>query len=132
MNAKNNSIGEISQHFDKIINLIENQKASSLYEIEKYSKDKLNLYNEVLNSLDKYREMTQYKLHKLHTITRQRDITNITVADELEAIQNLGINHLEITEYTKEVDMILKEMSHDFYPKVFIKNESIFPCLIYY
>jgi hypothetical protein len=123
MTVKNNCIGEISHHFDKIINHIVDRKDETIYHLEKFSKDKLGMYNDTLKVIDRYRQIVQGSLDKLDIIKNQKIASKIPIADELSIINDLAIDKLEDQSLFKEIEIILNEMKGDFVPKMIIKNE---------
>ncbi len=125
MTAKNNCIADITEHFDKLIHALEHQKSASIFMIEKFSKDKLGIYNDAIQSLDKYREMVYIQMQKLEGVKNQKIISNIPLADEINLIHNLGIEVVENKEFLMHIENMIKEMQCDFVPKIVIKNECI-------
>jgi hypothetical protein len=125
MTAKNNCINDISEHFDKLIQIIETQKTSSIYMIEKFSKEKLGIYNDALQSLDRYRDSIQLKMEKLDNIKNQKLISKIPLADEISVLTSLGIDKIENKEFQREVEKLIQEMQGDYLPKIIIKNECM-------
>jgi hypothetical protein len=126
MTAKNNCISDITEHYDKLINALELQKSASIFMIEKFSKDKLGNYNDAIQSIDKYREMVYIQMQKLEGVKNQKIVSNIPLADEINMIQNLGLEAVENKEFLKNIENMIKEMQSDIIPKIVIKNECKF------
>lgn len=120
MTEKNNLVREIAEHYDKMITILENKKASYIFQIEKFSNEKMEIYNEALISLDKYREMVSYKQENLEVIKKQK---LATLADEISILNSLGIEGLENKEFQNEVNKIVKEMQNEYIPKLVRRNE---------
>ena len=126
MTAKNNSIADITEHFDKLLNALEHQKSKSIFLIEKFSKDKLENYNDALQSLDKYRDLIYNKMQKLDVVKNQKIVSAMPLADEINVIHSLGIENIDDKEFLQHIDRIIQEMQSDFLPKIVIKNECKF------
>jgi hypothetical protein len=130
MTVKNNLVSQIAEHFDKMISIIEAQKASNIFQLEKYSKEKLNNFNEALSSLDKYREMVSYKQERLDVIKNQKLVSNFSLGDEISILNSLEIEGLENKDFQTEINKILKEMQGEYIPKLGIIHESNY--LVFY
>jgi hypothetical protein len=121
MTEKNNLVREVGEHYDKMISILENKKASFIYQIDKFSNEKMEIYNEALISLDKYREMVCFKHENLEVIKKQK---LASLADEISILNSLGIESLENKEFQNEINKILKEMQSEYIPKIGHKNEG--------
>ncbi len=121
MTQKNNLVREVAEHYDKMITILENKKATFIYQIENFSNEKMEIYNEALISLDKYREMVSYKQENLEVIKKQK---LASLADEISILNSLGIESLENKEFQNEINKILKEMQNEYIPKLDHKQEG--------
>ena len=123
LTIKNNCIAEISEHFDKIIGILDNQKLAYIFQIEKYSKEKIDNLNEVLHSIDIIRNSILLKNERIESVKNQK-FSQISLSDEINFINSLCLDECDNQDFEDEVDKLSKENQNDILPKVIIRPES--------
>lgn len=126
ISMKNNCIGDIIEHCDRMISMLVNKKAECIYQLEKFGKDRLNSYNQSLECLEKYKEAVQIKLEKIEDLKNKKLVSNISLEDEIQVLNNLGIENLDDREFQRELEVLIKEVESDYLPKLMIKNDCIY------
>jgi hypothetical protein len=123
LTVKNNCIAEISEHFDKMMSILDSQKLAYIYQIEKYSKEKIDNLNEALHSIEMVKGNIQIKLERIQSIKNQ-NYGNLSLSDELAIVNSLSLEDCENKDFEDEVNKLAKENPNDVLPKVLIRPES--------
>lgn len=123
LTIKNNCIAEVSEHFDKMIHILENQKLAYIFQIEKYSKEKIDNLNEVVHSIELLKNNIHQKNERVESVKNQK-FSNISISDEINFINSLCIEDCDNQDFEDEVEKLSRENPNEVLPKVIVRPES--------
>jgi len=123
---KNYYINEINNHYDRIINLINNKKLDTISKLESFSKDKLSYYNSGLIRIEEKIDLLKNINSKVDLILNQKVLKEVPLVDELNFISTVEIDKVNDKELQSFLDKIIIEMKNDYLPKLTITKECIF------